>query len=253
VSFLFNVLLVLPILVFISAFVLGGILGAIEGWDIYTSFEYVLCNMIGIGPMVVETPTTTVGVIADIVISMWALLLTATILGLAASLGASTQISGAVPPTPGALCLTFFIYIPVSILILALLTGGIIAALEGWVLVDGFLYMIGAICGIEDPLTASSPDTDPGNFFAAVCFLIELCVGGVIIGIVGAHPVVARYVTFVEGDWSANETESDPEQGECAEGVSNQHAGPGDRASQRVGPDAQIVGASTQSQKPTSA
>jgi hypothetical protein len=203
----------MPILVFVSAFVLSGILGGIEGWDIRTSFQYVLSNMIGIGPMVVETPTTTVGVIADVAISMWALLLTTTILGLAASLGASNQLIQAEPLTPWGLFRIFFFYIPVMILLLSLLTGGVMAALQDWSFVDGFLFMVGAICGIEDPLTASRPDSDIGNFFAALCYLIELCVGGVIIGIVGAHPIVAGYVNLVEGDCSMTATESDPEKG----------------------------------------
>jgi hypothetical protein len=207
----------MPILVFTTAFVLSAILGGIEGWDVETSFGYVLCNMIGIGPIVDETPTTTVGLIADIVISMWALVMTATILGLAASLGASSQIIEAVPPTPCGLFRIFFLHIPVLIIILALLTGGVMAGLEDWAFVDGFLFMIGAICGIEDPLTASSPASNIGNFFAALCYLIELCVGGVIIGIVSEHPILAGYVKLVEGDGRATVTESDSGKGEHTE------------------------------------
>jgi len=80
-----------------------------------------------------------------------------------------------------------------------------LAAIEGFDVGNSYLFMAGLLCGIEDPLTPVAPDTDIGNFFAALCSVIELAVGGAIVGILGGHSKMQELVIMLEGQPEAKE------------------------------------------------
>lgn len=189
----------LPSLLFFTALLLGGALGGIEGWSFEEGYEYAVCNMVGIGPLVDLTPDTTLGYIADIIISCWALVLASTILGLAAGLNVTLKWLSNISPTKWGFLRAILLHVPLLIGVIGLLTGAILSALEEWPLVDGLLFMIGTLCGIQDPLTAVEPENATGNFFVGVCFTIELLIGGAVIGAVGAHPSVIHFLEHVQG------------------------------------------------------
>eukprot|EP00928_Gymnodinium_smaydae_P078058 TRINITY_DN6166_c0_g2_i2.p1 TRINITY_DN6166_c0_g2~~TRINITY_DN6166_c0_g2_i2.p1 ORF type:complete len:579 (-),score=141.42 TRINITY_DN6166_c0_g2_i2:49-1689(-) len=199
ISFGLLVFLLLPSFLFAGGFLLGWILALAEGWSFTEGFEYVICNMCAIGPMVNLTPDTNLGLICDIAVSVLALLVTSTTLGLAASFGMATEAIHSTPQGFLGFLRTLFIYVPIVLLTLSSGTGALLAGIDGWAASDGILFMIGALCGIQDPLTAASPASDPAFFFTAICTVVELCVGGVVIGIVGAHPAIAKFVVLVEG------------------------------------------------------
>eukprot|EP00928_Gymnodinium_smaydae_P078059 TRINITY_DN6166_c0_g3_i1.p1 TRINITY_DN6166_c0_g3~~TRINITY_DN6166_c0_g3_i1.p1 ORF type:complete len:385 (-),score=95.83 TRINITY_DN6166_c0_g3_i1:186-1340(-) len=206
VAFGLLVLLLLPSLLFATGFVLGGVLALAEGWNFTETFEYVLCNMCGMSAMVDLTPDTTFGIICDIAVSIVALLITSTALGLAAGFGMATAAIDKTPRSFLGFLRTLFIYVPILLLLLCCLTGALIAGIDGWAVSDGILFMIASLCDIYNGLTSASPDTDSAWFFTTLCTVIELCVGGVIIGIVGAHPAIASFIVLIEG-----EKESDDE------------------------------------------
>merc|ERR1711865_367999 len=102
--------------------------------------------------------------------------------------------------------------IALVLLLLAFLCSLVLAGLEGFDIWNAFLYVVGLLCGIEDPLTALVPVTDEGNFFAALCSTIELAVGGAIVGLIGGHSKVTYLVFLFEGQ---TEEEAEGEEEPC--------------------------------------
>jgi hypothetical protein len=198
-TFLLIVVLV-PSLMFVVAFLFAGILAACEGWTYFESFMYVLGNMVGVGPLVNIVPSGAGGITLDIVASMWSMLLTSTILGLSASISLFDHINSLVPSSFCGLLRVFLIYLPLCLGTLATGCGALLALLEDWSVANGLLFMLGSLCGIQDPLTEVSPSTDAGNFFVIICFCLELSLGGAIIGIVGSHPCLKYLIVRLEGD-----------------------------------------------------
>lgn len=200
---------VFPLFIFVTALSLGGILGGIEGWSFSEGYEYVLCNMLGIGPLISYVPDTTIGILADILISCWAMLIGATILGLSAGLSITVKWVQTISPTVWGFTRALLLYVPIVMVLLSCITGGAIALMEEWSFSDGFLYMVGALCMIEDPLTQVAPDSDAGYFFMALCFVIETLLGGAVIGVIGSHKVVEDFMARLQGTQDAPEEEEE--------------------------------------------
>jgi len=209
----------LPIVTFVTAFALGGLLGAVEGWGFSDGYEYVIANILGVGPLVSLTPSTTFGTIMDVIISCWACLLGATILGVSASLALTMHWLATVRPTVFGLARVMLIDLPIIMLILATATGAFMAWVENWAFVDGFLYMVGALCGIQDPLTAVSPESDQGEFFGSICVLIELLLAGAVIGIMSDHPVIKNIIKALEGSNDYDSEQRTEGDASCLEGA----------------------------------
>jgi hypothetical protein len=198
-----------PTMIFVVAFLFAAMLAPAEEWTYSDTFDYILCNMIGVGPLVDLMPDTTFGMFVDIVVSLWGLLVTATLLGLAACVNLSTTMSSNVPEGVGGLMRTMLIYIPLCLIAVASVSGLMLAAIEKWPPGDGILFMIGELCGIEDPLTESSPETTAAAFFTTLCFAVELSIGGAIIGTVGAHSSVIAFLVCCEGEAATTESEDE--------------------------------------------
>eukprot|EP00927_Polykrikos_kofoidii_P069538 TRINITY_DN65057_c0_g1_i1.p1 TRINITY_DN65057_c0_g1~~TRINITY_DN65057_c0_g1_i1.p1 ORF type:complete len:300 (-),score=29.74 TRINITY_DN65057_c0_g1_i1:119-1018(-) len=207
ISCFFVVAVLMPTLVFTCGLLLGGVLAASEGWRFDDGYEYIVGNMVGIGPMSSLTPNSTSGKIADIIISLFGFVLCNVMLGLAANLNLIVHATNRTPPTLGGLCRVLFLYIPIALTCLSFLCGCVLSALEGWDLADGLYFMVGYLCGIANPLTPKAPVTDKANFALAVISVIEMCVAGAIIGLVGAHPFFQSVLLHLEGSYG-NETEA---------------------------------------------
>eukprot|EP00928_Gymnodinium_smaydae_P032248 TRINITY_DN23407_c0_g1_i2.p1 TRINITY_DN23407_c0_g1~~TRINITY_DN23407_c0_g1_i2.p1 ORF type:complete len:340 (+),score=63.30 TRINITY_DN23407_c0_g1_i2:23-1021(+) len=201
------IFIVLPLLVFCAAAALSGMLAAAEDWNFYDSYEYVIGNMIGIGPIVHLVPSTAFGKVCDIVVSIWAFILVGTVLGIAANLSFAVRAIGFIPSTVLGLLRALFLYVPILLVLLSFLCGAVLAALEAWSLEDGFVYMIGQVCGIADPLTLVDVSTDEGYFFLIFCYIIELAVSGVIVGLIGSHPAIEMFITQLEGQGESEDGE----------------------------------------------
>jgi hypothetical protein len=192
-------LLILPTMIFLSAFLMGGILAASEAWTFDDGFDYVLGNMVGVGPIVNLVPATHFGIALDVIVSLYTLLLTNGFLGMTACLSLSVKVTDMIPDGICGLSRVLLIYAPVTLVALAVVFGGIIAKIEDWSFGDGILFMIGSLCTIEDPLVKSHPTTSEGIFFNALCYCVELSISGILLGIIGAHPVVGAFLFKCEG------------------------------------------------------
>lgn len=194
------VTLVVPLVLYLSGVIFGGLLAAFEGWDFVDGFYYVTSNMLGLpGSLTTVSPTMTSTKIFDLIVSLWALLLSSSVLGVTGSMNAVTQICETMPSSALGLARYLLVYVPILLILLSAACGGILAAVEGWSFADGFVFMAGSLCGIETPLTTVVPTTHGGFFVTSLCFLLELTIGGAVIGIIGSHPFCSEILEFFEG------------------------------------------------------
>jgi len=195
--FIITVHFILPCILFIFGFLAAAIVAPVEGWDYSDTFEYIMCNIAALPPMVHMVPANAVGQITDIVVTVTIFTLTAVILGIAASMGMIIDLSNRIPDTTSGIC-ACLLAVVFCILLLTVLLGAIFSALESWDMWTGFLFMISIVCGIGDPLTSRHPVTEKANFFALLCSVVELSIGGAIVGLIGAHPKVVALIALLE-------------------------------------------------------
>jgi len=81
-SFMFFVLVVVPVLVIAVSFFFGLILAEVEGWKVMDGFYYVTSMLCGLpAPLTDAEPDSTEGKILDIIIAIWALAVAGTVIG----------------------------------------------------------------------------------------------------------------------------------------------------------------------------
>ena len=81
-SFIFFVLVVVPVLVIAVSFFFGLILAEVEGWKVMDGFYYVTSMLCGLpAPLTDAEPDSTEGKILDIIIAIWSLAVAGTVIG----------------------------------------------------------------------------------------------------------------------------------------------------------------------------
>ena len=91
-----------------------------------------------------------------------------------------------------------FVFIPITVMIMGIVFGFILAEVEGWSIKDGFYYIISMLCGLPNPLTEVTPENDEGKIVDIVIALWALSLAGTIIGIVGGMSVINSLVDSAE-------------------------------------------------------
>jgi len=204
----FMLCVIVPNVVMCVCFLLGTFLALIESWEPVLGLEYMLSTVLGLSvPLTSASPVTTFGIATDYVASIWAMLLITTAMGLAAGMCLITKMADTVPQSKNGFFLVLLGVLPILLIVLTALLGGIMASIEDWSYQNGFYFMIGSVCGLANPLTTVVPNSAEGAFFEVMCVSVEICLGGAIIGIVGAHPLAAHFLLMVEGDDDVQETE----------------------------------------------
>ena len=226
----------IPVVVMLMGAIFGLILAEVEGWTIKDGFYYIISMLCGLPtPLTEVDPDTDEGKLVDVIVALWALALAGTIIGVVGGLSvinrlvdaaesfgqrfkraARKAVTGSDEEAPASAgedgeekpvshtlnVLTFlifiFIIIPIVIILVAVLFGFILAEVEGWKIKDGFFYIISMLCGLPNPLTDVSPDTDEGKIVDIIIALWALSLAGTIIGIVGAMSVINTLVESAE-------------------------------------------------------
>jgi len=122
-----------------------------------------------------------------------------TVLGLTALMSLTVSWTNIMPQSYFGFARMMLIYIPLAIIGSTVMTSGILARVENWAFADGFYFMIGHICGLATPLTHVAPGTAEGCLIEALTVTLELCFGGAVIGIIGAHPITQDIINLMEG------------------------------------------------------
>ena len=226
----------IPITVMLMGAIFGLILAEVEGWKIKDGFYYIISMLCGLPtPLTEVDPDTDEGKLVDVIVALWALALAGTIIGVVGGLSvinrlvdaaesfgqrfkraARKAVTGSDEEAPAAAgedgeekpvsltlnVLTFlvfiFIVIPIVIILVAVLFGFILAEVEGWKIKDGFYYIISMLCGLPNPLTDVTPDSDEGKIVDIIIALWALSLAGTIIGIVGGMSVINTLVESAE-------------------------------------------------------
>lgn len=200
VCFLVVNFVVVPNLTMAVSFVLGPILAVMEGWPWRLGIEYVISNVLGMqDPLTSVVPTRNVSRMVDIAMCIWAMLLCATVMALSSQLSFIMVLTDAMPESTSGLLRYLFVFVPLILIILSVFTGGVMALIEEWSFFDGFIFMCGASSGLSNPLISQTPETALGSAFECLCLAVELCLGGAIVGIVGAHPAIQKVSDLING------------------------------------------------------
>lgn len=209
VSLFYMAILIVPIFLFLSALVMGGVLAAFESWSYQDGVYYVLTNVAGlVFPPTDVTPETTVGDIIDLIISTWALLLMASAMGVVGSMQLTAVAVSAMSPSRLGLLKHLAVTFPLFLLIISAIIGAVIAGIEDWPFIDGFFFVTGKLCGLVTPLTDETVQSDGGHFVETLSFFLELTIGGAVVGTVAGHPAVLEMLESIEGKM--------PEEGDAA-------------------------------------
>eukprot|EP00443_Scrippsiella_acuminata_P098921 CAMPEP_0115572242 /NCGR_PEP_ID=MMETSP0272-20121206/370_1 /TAXON_ID=71861 /ORGANISM="Scrippsiella trochoidea, Strain CCMP3099" /LENGTH=296 /DNA_ID=CAMNT_0003006845 /DNA_START=106 /DNA_END=993 /DNA_ORIENTATION=- len=191
-------ILIIPICVVLVCLVFGPLVAALEGWPAMSGIQFLMGNLLGLAnPLTHLAPTSVAGSIFAYILSLLGLLIVTAAMGLVAQMSLVSVIIEAMPETFAGLLRFVVLYTPASLTLLALATAVPMAIAEDWAFSDAFFYMAGAIT--QDTLTDVVPATAAGCFVEVVCTCFELSLGGAIIGVVGATPLAARLIAFVEG------------------------------------------------------
>jgi len=226
----------IPITVMLMGAIFGFILAEVEGWKIKDGFYYIISMLCGLPtPLTEVDPDTDEGKLVDVIVALWALALAGTIIGVVGGLSvinrlvdaaesfgqrfkraARKAMTGSDEEAPASAgedgeekpvsltlnVLTFlifiFVIIPIVIILVAVLFGFILAEVEGWKIKDGFYYIISMLCGLPNPLTDVTPDSDEGKIVDIIIALWALSLAGTIIGIVGGMSVINTLVESAE-------------------------------------------------------
>jgi len=197
----------LPAILFLLGFAAAAILAPVEGWGFSDTFEYVMCNIASLPARVSLTPQSVVGQLVDIVVALTVFTLKAVVLGIAANMGIISDVTNKIPETVCGVCVCL-VAVPSGLFLLTVLLGAICAALESWDVWTGILFMISVVCGMQDPLTKEKPTTGTASFFALLCCVLELSIGGAIVGVIGSHPKVIAFISFLEATLAPADSQS---------------------------------------------
>jgi len=94
--------------------------------------------------------------------------------------------------------LTVIFILPIGVICLSFIFGGLLAAVEGWNIMDGFYYSVSALCGLPEALTDVSPDSTSGKFADIVIAVWSLSVAGTFIGLIAGMGLVGKLTDFIE-------------------------------------------------------
>jgi len=181
--------------------VFGCLLAAAEGWSMYIGVAYVLSNVLGLQePLTNDSPEGNLGMVLDIIVSLLAMLSTATVMGIASSMCLIQSASDLLPYSLCGFVRILIFYLPIAILIISCLMGAAFSAIEDWTFWDGFYFVTGGIAELANPIVNVGPSTAEGCFFEIFCVCTELCLCGAAIGTLSAHPQIKRFMRWFEGD-----------------------------------------------------
>ena len=215
---------VVPLIVVPLSFVFGAMLAAVEGWALMDGFYSVISNVLSMpNPLVTNTPSDEVGKVLDIVVSLWSIGVTGTVIAMVGSMSLVNRCVDSLHPLAlgllaavrrrlgvqsktkaatvdvAAFCFLVLILVPGFVLLLACLFAAMLMGVEDWSFTDSFYYVTSGICGLSNPLTSLTPESHGGKIFDIFVSIWSLSLSGAVIGAVGAFQLVDATIKRVEG------------------------------------------------------
>jgi len=195
VAFMLLNFILAPLACFGLGLCFGAILAAAEGWPVAGAsggFWYVTTNIAGTPPVGSESPTSTMGITVDIIVSTISLVFASTIVALSGMLAFVGNLPDKLKlNTMWKGLLALLIVIPAAVCAACAAFGAIVAVAEGATFDQGFRFVISSVCGLGNPLTTWAPTTIHASLINVVLGVASQGLIGVIIGIAGGiTPIV---------------------------------------------------------------
>lgn len=200
VSFIWMFFICIPAALLTNGWVFGGLIALVEDWALEDGYYYAIANFLGLfNALTTATPDTTSGDYLALAFSIYALIVTFTVVGFLTMLQLVVWQSYDVPDTFCGLLRYVLLYIPCGLLLVGTVMGGLVAGVEDWSFKDGFFHMTGTLCAIANPIDDQVIDTQSGMFFESYCACLNLGVMAMVITVVTQHPVFFKLVSQFEG------------------------------------------------------
>jgi hypothetical protein len=203
VSFLWMFVCMIPCSLFIVSGVFGTLMAIAETWPLDVGYYYVIANILGLfNPLTNANPETTIGGIIDLVISVYALLMTQTIVGILTMQQFIEFHADGVPDTMCALARYLLVYMPILLFCFGLISGAIVATFEDWSYSNGVLHMTGTLVQLANPIDPETIQTKRGMFIESLCASWNLGFVAIVIQLVSKHPFFHVSLAKIEGTYS---------------------------------------------------
>jgi len=203
VSFLWTFICMIPCSLFSVAGFFGCLMAWAEEWPADVGYYYVIANILGLfNPLTNANPTTTMGGMLDLVISVYALLMTQTIVGILTMQQFIEFHADGVPDTMCALVRYLLVYMPVLLFAFGLISGAIVALVEDWSYSDGVLHMTGTLVQMANPIDPQTIQSKKGMFIESLCASWNLGFVAIVIQLVSKHPFFHVSLAKIEGTFA---------------------------------------------------
>ena len=196
---LLGFLLIFPIFPLFLSVIFGGLLALVESVAFLDGFYYVASNLLNMAtPLTEYNPNNVAGIIIDVYVSVVALLCFGIMLNLVNLFQVPLAINNAIKywVTSGPILVPLFalvFVIPFSIAVLGVVFGSLLAAVEGWAVHNGILYVFSNLLGLGTGLVAIVPQTTGGDILDIIISSLALGCAAIFIDYVTVlNP--ARYV-----------------------------------------------------------
>lgn len=198
-ALLLVVLLLLEV-VFLGSWLLVPVVAASESWTARLSLSYVVGHALDLtSPLTTQVPSTTLGSLAAPVLGTWAMIATVVAMGLVAKLSCVERLWHRAPQGAGCFVLVTFVVLPLALLLVAGAMGVVEAAVEGWSMREGFLFMASSMAGRSHAVVGRSVKTSTGALVECLCLALQTALAGTILGFVQGHLFTKRFLRWLEG------------------------------------------------------
>jgi len=97
-----------------------------------------------------------------------------------------------------------FVFVPVLVILIALLFGAALAGVEAWTFGQGFFFVMSVLLGLPNPLTEVTPDNDTGKLLEVIFVIWGLSIAGTVIGVLASTQFVHTVLKVMERPFSSS-------------------------------------------------
>uniref|UniRef100_A0A7S2BG11 Uncharacterized protein n=1 Tax=Alexandrium andersonii TaxID=327968 RepID=A0A7S2BG11_9DINO len=224
-SYIILTCLLTPLAGYTGGLAFGSVLAAVEGWDTIDGINYVFNNL-GVLPVRLTTvsPVTPQGALFAVFMNFWLKAFTCFVVGISSYSMLMINVYKSMPGTVSGFLRIFLVYMPVMLAVLAFVYSLLLSSMEQWSLLDAFICVASKFAGLT--LGRFRYTTTRGLFIVGFAYYVQLSISGAILGMMFSHPLLLRFVQYLEG---TSETDSAKPQESAGEAKHEAGAWDGDQ------------------------
>lgn len=196
-SLVYMTLVVVPCMLYTATLFGGGALALAEGWLYRDGFLYIWQDVFGLGPYVSLRPQSVLGVFLDHYVNLFVFVLTQIVLGFCGGLRIVDVVQDLTANSTFGFLRIVFIHSPLALALICFCQALSLTWLEGWDVRDSMGFVIGNLCDVQAGLTDDQPSRAASLFMCSQFIGITMAASGIVIQVVGCHPLVTKFVDHV--------------------------------------------------------